>query len=86
VQDVLDSLPSDLSVRLSNLEIVIEDEPPPGQRLLDLYQGIPLTRRSGYYGGVLPDKSISAPSSAGWLARISMRRRSRVEAPCPLSS
>ena len=55
-QDALDSLPSELRARMSNVEIVVEDEPPPGQRLLGLYQGVPLTRRSSYYGGVLPDK------------------------------
>ena len=55
-QDALDSLPSDLRAQMSNVEIVVEDEPPPGQRLLGLYQGVPLTRRSSYYGGVLPDK------------------------------
>jgi predicted Zn-dependent protease with MMP-like domain len=41
---------------MSNVEIVIEDEPPPGQRLLGLYQGVPLTRRGSHYAGVLPDK------------------------------
>lgn len=56
VQDALDSLPPDLSARLSNVEIVVEDEPPAGQRLLGLYQGVPLTERSSHYGGVLPDK------------------------------
>ena len=55
-QDALDSLPSDLRAQMSNVEIVVEDEPPPGQRLLGLYQGVPLTRRGSYYGGVLPDK------------------------------
>ena len=55
-QDALDSLPSDLRAQMSNVEIVVEDEPPPGQRLLGLYQGIPLTRRGSHYGGVLPDK------------------------------
>src|SRR5438552_6356726 len=55
-QEALDSLPSDLRARMSNVEIVVEDEPPPGQRLLGLYQGVPLTRRGSYYGGVLPDK------------------------------
>jgi predicted Zn-dependent protease with MMP-like domain len=55
-QDALDALPSDLRARMSNVEIVIEDEPPPGTRLLGLYQGVPLTRRSSHYGGVLPDK------------------------------
>jgi predicted Zn-dependent protease with MMP-like domain len=43
-QDALDSLPSDLRARMSNVDIVVEDEPPPGQRLLGLYQGVPLTR------------------------------------------
>jgi predicted Zn-dependent protease with MMP-like domain len=55
-QEALDSLPPELRARMSNVEIVVEDEPPPGQPLLGLYQGVPLTRRSSYYGGVLPDK------------------------------
>ncbi len=55
-QDALDSLPPGLRARMSNVAIVVEDEPPPGQRLLGLYQGVPLTRRSSHYGGVLPDK------------------------------
>jgi predicted Zn-dependent protease with MMP-like domain len=56
VQDALDSLPSDLSSRVSNVELVVEDEPPPGQPLLGLYQGVPLTRRGSGYSGALPDK------------------------------
>jgi predicted Zn-dependent protease with MMP-like domain len=55
-QDALDSLPPDLRARMSNVEIVIEDEPPAGQPLLGLYQGVPLTRRGSSYGAVLPDK------------------------------
>jgi predicted Zn-dependent protease with MMP-like domain len=55
-QDAVDSLPSDLRGNMSNVEIVVEDEPPPGQPLLGLYQGVPLTRRSSQYGGALPDK------------------------------
>jgi predicted Zn-dependent protease with MMP-like domain len=55
-QAALDSLPSDLRARMSNVEVVVEEEPPPGQRLLGLYQGVPLTRRGSNYGGVLPDK------------------------------
>src|SRR5438552_11379428 len=55
-QDALDSLPSDLRGRISNVEIVVEEEPPRGEPLLGLYQGVPLTRRSSHYGGVLPDK------------------------------
>jgi predicted Zn-dependent protease with MMP-like domain len=56
IQETLDALPRDLRDRISNLEILVEDEPPPGQRLLGLYQGVPLTRRSSNYSGALPDK------------------------------
>jgi len=56
IQDAVDSLPAELHDRISNVEIVVEDEPPPGQPLLGLYQGIPLTRRGSNYTGALPDK------------------------------
>ena len=56
VQDTVASLPAELRTAISNLAIVVEDEPPPGQPLLGLYQGIPLTRRSSSYAGVLPDR------------------------------
>ena len=49
-------MPAELRRRISNVEIVVEDEPPAGRPLLGLYQGVPLTRRSAHYGGVLPDK------------------------------
>ena len=55
-QEALDSLPGDLRASMSNVEIVIEDEPPRGMPLLGLYQGVPLTSRGAFYGGVLPDK------------------------------
>jgi predicted Zn-dependent protease with MMP-like domain len=56
IQDAIDSLPDDLRNEMSNVEVVAEDEPPPGQPLLGLYQGIPLTQRGTNYSGVLPDK------------------------------
>jgi predicted Zn-dependent protease with MMP-like domain len=56
VQDALDSLPRELRDRISNVEVVVEDEPPNGQPLLGLYQGVPLTRRGSGYNGALPDK------------------------------
>jgi predicted Zn-dependent protease with MMP-like domain len=56
VQDALDSLPRELRDRISNVEVVVEDEPPLGQPLLGLYQGVPLTRRGSGYSGALPDK------------------------------
>lgn len=56
VQDAMDELPGDLREAMSNVEIVTEDEPPAGQPLLGLYQGVPLTRRTSGYGNVPPDK------------------------------
>ena len=56
VADAVASLPRDLRDDISNVAIVVEEEPPPGQPLLGLYQGIPLTRRGTGYSGVLPDK------------------------------
>jgi len=58
IQAALDSLPDDLRSQMSNVELVVEDEPPAGRPLLGLYQGIPLTRRGSNfsYSGVLPDK------------------------------
>jgi len=56
VRDALDALPQDLSEYMSNVEVVVEEEPPAGMPLLGLYQGVPLTRRGAFYGGALPDK------------------------------
>ena len=56
VEDAVESLPDDLRAFMSNVAIVIEDEPLDGLPLLGLYQGIPLTRRSSFYAGVAPDK------------------------------
>jgi len=55
-EQALDSLPDELRAQMSNVEIVIEEEPPRGQPLLGLYEGVPLTRRTSYYAGALPDK------------------------------
>ncbi len=52
----LDSLPPELASAMSNVELVVEDEPPAGEPLLGLYQGIPLTLRTSGYAGVPPDK------------------------------
>ena len=40
---------------MRNVVVLVEDEPAvPG--LLGLYEGVPLTERDTYYGGVLPDR------------------------------
>ena len=56
VREAIDSLPRELDEYMSNVAIVVEDEPPNGAPLLGLYQGYPLTRRSSGYAGVPPDK------------------------------
>jgi predicted Zn-dependent protease with MMP-like domain len=55
VSDALDSLPDWVLERLENVEVIVEDRPPPGEpNLLGRYHGIPLTARR-HYAGVLPD-------------------------------
>ena len=56
VEAALETLPDDLREAMSNVGIVVEDEPPPGQPLLGLYEGIPLTARTTWYAGAAPDK------------------------------
>ena len=54
VRDTIQSLPKEFLQQLDNVEIVIEDVPPPHLPLLGLYQGVPKTRRLSYSS--LPDK------------------------------
>ena len=56
VEAAVDSLPDDLREAMSNIAIVVEDQPPAGQPLLGLYEGIPLTERTSWYAGAPPDK------------------------------
>ena len=56
VEEAIDSLPDDLRDFMSNVAVVVEDEPPPGMPLLGLYQGVPLTLRGSGYAAVPPDK------------------------------
>ena len=46
IDDALSFLPADLRAAMSNVEIVVEDEPPDGRPLLGLYRGVSLPRRS----------------------------------------
>jgi predicted Zn-dependent protease with MMP-like domain len=55
-EEALASLPGDLAAFMSNVAIVVEDEPPSGLPLLGLYQGVPLTRRTSGYAAVPPDR------------------------------
>jgi predicted Zn-dependent protease with MMP-like domain len=55
VTEALDGLPDDLGELMSNVAVTVQhDGGPPG--LLGLYQGVPLTRRTSFYAGALPDR------------------------------
>lgn len=55
VEAALDGLPERLGRLMSNVAVMVQQEPgPPG--LLGLYEGIPLTSRTTGYAGVLPDR------------------------------
>ena len=57
VSDALDQIPPELATLISNCVVLVEDDVPEGSRpLLGLYEGTPLTRRDGWYAGVLPDR------------------------------
>ena len=56
VEQAIETLPDDLRKFMSNVGIVVEDEPPAGLPLLGLYQGVPLTVRTSSYAAVPPDK------------------------------
>lgn len=63
VAEALDSLPEEIAKMMTNVDVVVEDRPPPdmarrlpaGRLLLGLYHGIPLTKR-GHYDKAMPDK------------------------------
>jgi predicted Zn-dependent protease with MMP-like domain len=66
VSEAMDAIPERYALAMNNVGFVIESDPTPEQRtrlhlvdgmtLYGLYEGIPLTRRTGNYSGVLPDK------------------------------
>ena len=56
VEEAIESLPDELRAFMSNVAVVVDEEPPPGLPLLGLYQGVPLTQRTSGYAGVAPDK------------------------------
>jgi predicted Zn-dependent protease with MMP-like domain len=66
VNDALATIPQDFRDALQNIAIVVEDHPStaqlrevdagPGDTLLGLYEGTPLTERQWAHGNALPDK------------------------------
>ena len=80
VQDGIEAIPEKFLKRLSNIDIVIEDEPTPyqleklntrreqGLMILGLYEGVPQTNRC-CYGQALPDKITIFKNSIERMAR-----------------
>ncbi|GIJ35122.1 metallopeptidase family protein [Verrucosispora sp. WMMD703] len=58
VGEALDEVPEELLALMSNVVILVEDDPPPGEDLLGLYEGHALTERGWDYAGVLPDRIL----------------------------
>jgi predicted Zn-dependent protease with MMP-like domain len=66
VAKAIDSLPDEFQERMENIDIVVADAPTSAQlrhsglkkneTLLGLYEGVPLTQRTGGYSYVAPDK------------------------------
>jgi len=55
----LDAIPSELADLVRNCVVLVEDEPPDDEPdLFGLYEGIPLTERDSWYGGILPDRIL----------------------------
>lgn len=55
VGEGLDSIPDGLMNLAENLVVLVEENPPPGQRVRGLYRGVPRTKRGHMYSGILPD-------------------------------
>jgi predicted Zn-dependent protease with MMP-like domain len=55
VSEALDGIPAELGELMSNVAVTVQHDGGPAG-LLGLYQGVPLTRRSTFYAGALPDR------------------------------
>jgi predicted Zn-dependent protease with MMP-like domain len=66
VEEALREIPKRFRQAMHNVAVVVEDEPPqdvldeleipPGETLLGLYQGTPITERGWGHGNTLPDR------------------------------
>jgi len=79
VGTALDGLPAELGTLMRNVAVLVEHgQGPPG--LLGLYEGVPLTRRSTHYAGVLPDRitiyrrAICADAWSEWEVEEQVRK------------
>jgi predicted Zn-dependent protease with MMP-like domain len=78
VSDALDLIPEELARLISNVAVLVEDEPPSDEPdLLGLYEGTPLTERDGWWdAGSLPDRITIYK---GPLSRLAADREELIE-------
>lgn len=68
VEEAIGDLPAEFAEKLDNVEFLVEDQPtpddyrargvPPGQLLLGVYRGVPLTQRSVFASALMPDRIV----------------------------
>jgi len=79
--EAMDGLPAWVHDAMENVEVLLEDRPPPGQPgLLGLYQGVPLAKRGTHYSGALPDRITLFRETIERQARGSDERLRRIVA------
>lgn len=79
VVEALDALPDWVLERMDNVEVTVEEHPPPDEpSLLGHYHGVPLANRGYGYSGVLPDRITIYRSTLQAGARDEQNLRGRV--------
>ena len=79
--EAMDGLPAWVRDSMENVEVLLEDRPPPDQPgLLGLYQGVPLAKRGTHYSGTLPDRITLFRETIERQARGSDERLRRIVA------
>jgi len=56
VAEALERVPAGLARLVDNVVFVVEENPPTGDDLFGLYEGIPLTERGSSYVAAMPDR------------------------------
>ena len=79
--EALDGLPDWVLEALDNVQVVVEERPPPDQpSLLGLYHGVPLLNRGWGYSGAMPDRITLYQHTIERVAHGSEERLRRVVA------
>ena len=79
--EALDGLPDWVLEALDNVQVLVEEFPPPDQpNLLGLYHGVPLLHRGWAYSGAMPDRITLYQHTIERVARGNEERLRRVVA------